>query len=75
MLEQHKRNLIFKGIDCIYSSLKVFRYVVFPALVNITPVDAYMRIYCYCMNLRVSLYLHVHMIIYTVKVHSSKLYR
>ena len=38
--------------------------VVFLALVKITPADTNMCINCYCMNLRVSVYLHVCMIIY-----------
>ena len=48
--------------------------VMFLALVKITPVDAYMCMYCYCMDLKVNVYLHVYMIIYTVIVHSSGLY-
>ena len=44
------------------------------AIVKITWADAYMHIYCYCMNLRMSAYLHVYMIIYTGMVHSSGLY-
>ena len=49
-------------------------YVVLLASVKITLADDYMHIYCYCVNLRVSVYLHVHMIIYTLIVHSSRLY-
>ena len=46
----------------------------FLTLVKITPVDAYINNSCYCMDLRVSVYLHMCMIIYTVIVHSSRLY-
>ena len=52
----------------------VLLIVVFLALVKVMLVDAYMCIYCYCMNLRVSMYLHVCIIIYTLIVHSSELY-
>ena len=48
--------------------------VVFLALVQVKPVDAYMYIYCYCTYLRVGVYLHVCIIIYTVKVPSSRLH-
>ena len=39
--------------------------VLFLALVKITLVDAFMSIYCYCISLRESVYLHVNMIIYS----------
>ena len=48
--------------------------VVFLASVKITPVDAHMHNYCYCVTLEVSVYLHVCMNIYTVIVLSSGLY-
>ena len=48
--------------------------VVFLVLVKITLLDTYMHIYYYCMNFRVKMYLNVHMIIYTVRVHSSRLH-
>ena len=44
------------------------------ALVKKTLVDAYMHNYCYCMHLRMSEYLHMCLIIYTVIVHSSRIY-
>ena len=51
---------------CLYETFYSCHHVVFLALVKITPVDAYMCIYCYSMNLWVSMYLHVSRIIYIV---------
>ena len=61
-----------KAYQAVSDSYKYF--VVFLALVKITLVDTCMHIYCLCMNLRLSLYLHVCIIIYTVIVHSNRLY-
>ena len=55
-------------------ALKSFNAGVPLALVKITPFDVYMHTYCCCVNLRVSVYLHVCMIIYTVIVKSIGLY-
>ena len=51
-----------------------WHHVMFLTLVKITLVDAYMHIYCCCMNLRVCVYLHVHIIIYTMIMHCNRLY-
>ena len=65
---------IFFLLMSAYMRLYSGHHIVLLALVKITPVDAYMHIYCNCINLRVRVYLHVCMMIYTVIVHSGRLY-
>ena len=48
--------------------------VLSPALEKITLIDAYIYLYCYHLKLCASALLHVHVIIYTVMVHSGGLY-
>ena len=50
---------------CLYETFTPDTMKRFLALMKITPTDAYMHIYCFCMNLRVSVFTCAHDYIYS----------